>query len=701
MAAADLWQRELKYLKGVGPVRAEALAEHLGLRTYWDLLQYFPFRYERPGDHIVFEDLTDYLDQPVTLEGELMGYRPSKGRGRRRLTATLTDGTHTVDLLWFQGLQFVQKRFPAGTAVRLHGKPQLFRNRIQFTHPELSPATTPEDNPTGPRPVYHSTERLKALHLDSRGIAKLTRTLLDAHATDIPESLPPDLLQERRLVPAQQALSAIHYPATEAEVAAATERLKFEELFFFELLLAQRRLHEQPQRPAPPFARVGDYLNRFYRECLPFELTGAQKRVIKEIRADLALPTQMNRLVQGDVGSGKTIVALMTALLALDNGFQVALMAPTEILAEQHYRSFTRNLDPLGVRVDLIIGSQKTSKRKQVLRDLLSGHTHILIGTHALIEPTVRFQNLGLSIIDEQHKFGVMQRAKLWQKHPNRFPHNLVLTATPIPRTLAMTAYGDIDVSVIDELPPGRQPIITALRTEQHRNRVLGFVEEQLNLGRQAYFVYPLVQENHALDLIAVEEGYEALTRRFKRHRVGIVHGKMKPEAKEYEMQRFVRGESHVLVSTTVIEVGVDVPNATVMVVENANRFGLSQLHQLRGRVGRGGGQSFCILLTPKPPTGTAKERLQALAETTDGFRIAEVDLRLRGPGDFLGTRQSGLPEFKLADLSEDRAVVIAARDAAFARIRPDAGLENPENLTLRQHLHLFLKRHNLQAVWA
>lgn len=703
-SAAAYWEQPIAYLKGVGPQRAQALTEAVGIRTFADLLYYFPFRYSDRSQATPLAELYGPAapQGQVTVVGILEGFK-EQGRGRKRwLTATLTDGTAHAQLKWFRGLRYVAQRFQPGMKVRVYGKPSFYRRVLQFTHPEMEPHQEQAAGAPAPiLPVYPTTERLKNMHLDTRGFRKLLRTLLEEGTPYIEENLPPDILEFHRLLPRARALQNIHFPETMRAAGEATQRLKFEELFFFELLLATRRLAEQPQRNSPVFTKIGDYFNRFYHHQLPFQLTGAQKRVLRELRKDVNQPYQMNRLVQGDVGSGKTIVALMTMLIAIDNGYQAAMMAPTEILAEQHFFSLQEWVTPLGLNVDLLTGSQRSAKRKQVLTDLLNGHTHIVVGTHALIEDNVRFQRLGLTVIDEQHKFGVLQRSKLWHKHTGWYPHNLAMTATPIPRTLAMTTYGDIDVSVIDELPPGRKPVRTAIRTEKERLRVFGFVGEELKKGRQAYFVYPLVEENEELDLIAVTEGYEALQKHFKAFRVGIVHGQMRPEDKEKEMRRFKDGQTQLLVSTTVIEVGVDVPNATVMVIENANRFGLSQLHQLRGRVGRGGEQSYCILMAPKDLNDKARTRLKAMTETNDGFRISEVDLQLRGPGDFLGTRQSGLPEFKLANIVEDQGLLRTARDAAFQRIAADPNLSNPANALLKQELERFVAYHQLDALLA
>lgn len=704
---ADFWAQELQYLKNVGPKRAEVLQSVLGLRTFGDLLHYFPRDHTDRAALVAVQDIPaqGLVNQPVMLRGTLHKFQLRTLRNRKKmLTAHLHDGTGGIELVWFQGTPYIQKAYRTGDVVVVQGKPRLSaRHTLQLVHPQLEKAAEATESAHQARilPVYPTSERLKHIGLDVKGFRALLWHLLTQGAKLLPETLPSGFRARHQLLDRPTALRAIHFPASWAELQAAQRRLKFEELFWFELVLAQRRHLQQPQRPAPVFARVGELFNRFYAEVLPFELTGAQKRVMKEVRADLRQPQQMNRLVQGDVGSGKTVVAALSILLALDNGYQAALMAPTEILAEQHFKTLYGWLSQVGVDVSLLKGAQKKSTRAAILTALANGQTSVVVGTHALLEPSVKFQRLGLTIIDEQHKFGVLQRAKLWQKHPGRYPHNLALTATPIPRTLAMTVYGDVDVSVIDELPPGRRAIITAVRKQVDRNRVFQFVQEELEKGRQAYFVYPLVEENEKLDLTAVTEGFAVLAERFGRFGVGMVHGQQRPEEKDHAMARFKAGETRVLVSTTVIEVGVDVPNATVMVIENATRFGLSQLHQLRGRVGRGEHQSYCILMAPDDLKGTALERLRTLAETTDGFRIAEADLRLRGPGDYLGTRQSGLPNFQLADILEDAALLREARGVAFALAQTDPALERPENAALRPGLNAFVESQQLQELMA
>jgi ATP-dependent DNA helicase RecG len=702
-AESDFWKTDITYLKGIGPKRAEILKAEADISTYEDLLYYFPRKYVdktrvTPIGQVFQEGLA------VTLIGKLGLFEMLQGKTQKRLTTTLRDKSGFIVLTWFQGLNWVAKKFKEGDEVVVYGKVTYFNGQAQMSHPEIELLRDDNEaiNVMSITPTYPLTEKLRLIGLDSRGLRHQIHQLLELHGNKITESLPESLLKEQHLIGRAQALRIIHFPPNFAQLEEAKKRLKFEELFFFEVIMARRKQLLASERQARPFLKVGDLFNDFYQNHLPFELTNAQKRVIKEIRSDLGKNVQMNRLVQGDVGSGKTIVAIMCMLLAIDNGFQVAMMAPTEILAEQHFQNAYRLLSPLGLQVDMIVGKIKTKTRKRVQEDLLAGRTNILIGTHALIEPTVQFHNLGLVIVDEQHKFGVLQRAALWNKCPEPYvPHNLAMTATPIPRTLAMTVYGDVEISTIDELPPGRKEIKTLVKSDALRLEVFGFMEQQLKLGRQIYVVYPLVEESQKMDLLAVEAGYEAMCRKFPNYRIGIVHGKMKPEAKEFEMMRFKNKETHILVATTVIEVGVDVPNATVMVIENAERFGLSQLHQLRGRVGRGGEQSYAILMTSKNVSFPAQKRLEAMTQTTDGFIIAQIDLELRGPGDFLGTRQSGLPDFKVANILTDQLILSQAQAAAFSLIAQDPDLSKPEHTTIRKFFLDFITKHNLQDMVA
>lgn len=682
----------IEYLKGVGPQRADALRTELGIFTCRDLLFHFPFRYiDRTRFHRIKEIHEDGAQ--VQIRGILRRLETlGEGRGKR-LTATLRDDTGIMELVWFKGIQWLEKSLTVGKEYVVFGRVSEFNGRFNIAHPEMEPveAETAKDGPAVRLdPVYPTTDRLTQRGLDARGIRKLMRTLLDTlPASEIQETLPDYMLEQYRLAPRVWALHKIHFPEQQKELDTATRRLKFEELFFLQLRLLQIRTRRRETVRGFVFGQIGDFFNQFYQQKLPFELTGAQKRVLKEIRVDLASGRQMNRLVQGDVGSGKTVVALMTMLMALDNGFQACLMAPTEILAQQHFTGISELVGDLGVNVGYLSGSVKGKKREKVLAELASGDMHIVIGTHALIEDWVQFKNLGLCVIDEQHRFGVEQRAKLWAKNPAGAPHVLVMTATPIPRTLAMTLYGDLDVSVIDELPPGRKPITTMHKTEHHRLRVQGFMRSEMDKGRQVYVVYPMIEETETMDLQNLMSGYEALSRDFPppTFQISIVHGKMKAADKDYEMQRFLKKETQIMVATTVIEVGVNVPNASVMVIENAERFGLSQLHQLRGRVGRGADQSYCILMTSYKLSAEGRERIQTMVQTTDGFVIAEADLRLRGPGNIEGTQQSGMLRFLLADLARDGQILAAARDIAAQILDKDPALAAPEHQRLRQQL--------------
>lgn len=674
------------YLKKVGPKRAEALWEACRIKTYEDLLHYYPRKYVDRSRVAKITEL-DGSEPSVSLVGKLTRLELVKTkRGKNRLAGTFTDGSGFLELTWFQGIKWIQQSLKVGEELAIFGKVNRYGGSLQMTHPEIDRLSqNSETRHTGQIvPFYASNEKLSRLGLDSRGFRTLMAQLLQEARNMIAETLNPQLMQEQGLVSRALALQAIHFPQNFGQLRQAKDRLKFEEFFFFELMLALRRMHARVQNQAPPFGQIGEHFHQFFEEHMPFELTGAQKRVLKEIRKDLAQPVQMNRLIQGDVGSGKTMVAFMSMLMAKDNGYQCALMAPTAILATQHYKKLTRMAEKVGMTTTLLVGGQKKKERTQVLESIASGETDIAIGTHALIEDTVQFEKLGLVIVDEQHKFGVKQRARLWSK-ANPFPHNMVMTATPIPRTLAMTLYGDVDVSVIDELPPGRQPIQTMVHRESKRLEVFGFIRREIEAGRQAYVVYPLVEESEKLDYLAAVKGFELLERHFQPFRVGIVHGKMKPDDKEIEMQRFVKNETQILVSTTVIEVGVDVPNATIMLIENAERFGLSQLHQLRGRVGRGGGKSYCVLMAGKKLSEEGKIRLKAMKESTDGFNLSEIDLKLRGPGDFLGTRQSGLPEFRVANLVDDQEILKRARDAAFDLAEKDPDLSAPEQAAIRR----------------
>ena len=675
-------------LKGVGPKRAEMLAAELGIRTFGDLLLHAPFRYE---DRTGFAQISSIASDAVgvQLAGVVLKIEQVGAAGARRTVARFRDATGECDLVWFKGGAWAVAHVPVGTQVVVYGKPQRYGNRWSIPHPEVELAATFEQRGgQGLQPVYPSTVLLGQRGLGSAGIARLVRTLLDAPGFEVSDPLPPALREESRLWDRQTAVRAVHAPADATAAAHARRRLAFDELLLLQLMLVRRKQELTRNQPGVRFAMVGELFNRFYADCLPFALTAAQKRVLREIRADVNTGWHMNRLLQGDVGSGKTVVALLTALLALDNGHQACIMAPTEILAQQHFVSFSELLAGLPVRATLLTGNVKGAARREALEGLATGEIGIAIGTHALIEPGVVFKQLGLAVIDEQHRFGVEQRAKLWAKSTTP-PHVLVMTATPIPRTLAMTAYGDLDVSLLDELPPGRKPIRTVHRTDAARDAVFGFLQDELALGRQVYIVYPLIEESETLEFKDLMDGYESVVRRFPLpdYRVGIVHGRQRPEDKEYEMRRFIAGETHILVATTVIEVGVNVPNASVMVVESAERFGLSQLHQLRGRVGRGSDASYCILMTKEGLGRDALRRVETMCRTQDGFEIAEVDMELRGPGDVMGTQQSGMPDLRVADLLRDREILAAARYTATVLLESDPDLKHPAHAALAQEL--------------
>lgn len=677
------------YLKGVGPARAELLKKELGIEVFGDLLRHYPFRYiDRTRFHKINEIRPD-MDAAQVI-GRLMTLHIVGERRSRRLVGLFRDDTGTVELVWFQRINWLRDNLSVGAVYVLYGKPTLFNGQLSFTHPEMEryDRSATQAGNASLQPVYNSTEKMKKAGLDSRGLQKLTATLLKTIGARIEETLPDYLLMKHQLMPLRNALHAIHFPSDPETLAKALRRLKFDELFFIQLKLLKNKMLQTQRFKGHWFEDVGEKFNRFYRERLPFALTGAQKRVVREIRRDTVTGAQMNRLVQGDVGSGKTVVALMSMLLAVDNGFQACMMAPTEILAQQHYAAIKKLLGDRIASVQLLTGSTPKKDRRVIHAQLEDGSLDILVGTHALIEDTVRFHNLGLVVIDEQHRFGVEQRARLWRKN-NIPPHMLVMTATPIPRTLAMTLYGDLDISVIDELPAGRKPIKTMHLFERSRLRMFGFLREEIAKGRQVYVVYPLIKESEKTDLLYLEAGLQALTDEFPppRFQISIVHGRLTAKEKESEMQRFARGDTHIMVATTVIEVGVDVPNATVMVIENAERFGLSQLHQLRGRVGRGGEQSYCILMSGNKVGADSKLRLDTMVRTNDGFEIAEVDLRLRGPGDIAGTQQSGVLDLKLADLAVDQALLVEVRATVIALFQEDPMLADEKNQLLRTYL--------------
>lgn len=664
---------DIMYLKGIGPNRAALLRKELNIATVGDLLAHYPTSYLDRSQIYKIADLRGAELPMVQLRGRFVSASLQGEGARTRLVAVFTDGTGVVEVVWFRQAKSIQKSLNPDATYVLFGKPSEYNHHWQLVHPELDTEASAEKH-TGLRGVYPLTEGLRSKGVTSRQMHTWAVTALDARPT-IAETLPEEIVSSLRLMSRAEALRAIHRPANMIELEKARYRLKFEELFFLELNILRYGRNRKAALKGHSFSRVGDFFNRFYSECLPFELTGAQKRVIKEIRGDMNTGRQMNRLLQGDVGSGKTLVALLTMLIALDNGCQACLMAPTEILATQHFETLSAMAGQIGVNIRLLTGSTPRREREEIHRQLLDGSLHILIGTHAVIEDTVQFARLGYVVIDEQHRFGVAQRARLWQK-AEVAPHVLVMTATPIPRTLAMTVYGDLDVSIIDELPPGRKPITTLLRYDRGRQGVYDGLHRQLLAGRQAYIVYPLIDENEKLDLKSLENGYNFIAHLFKDFKVAMVHGRMKPADKDLQMNRFASGEAQILVATTVIEVGVNVPNATVMIIENAERFGLSQLHQLRGRVGRGGERSYCILITKENIGRDTRRRLEIMTATTNGFIIAEEDMKLRGPGDIEGTMQSGLPiDLKMASLVSDTPILEQARQAADALLTADPGL--------------------------
>lgn len=681
-------EMDITMLKGVGPAKAQLLQRELNIFTVADLLMHFPFRY-LDRSHVSTISEIGFDTNYVVLRGHI-GH-PNMVSGRvNRLSAPFTDGTGMMELVWFQGLKWIQDSIKAGAEYYVMGKPSVFNNQISIVHPDLELVKPDSDDANRHQfiPVYSTTEKLKSAGLNSKGIGRLMENAFLFMGTTVRETLPTKILSQYHLPSRYDAIRMMHFPQSNHDIMLGTQRMKFEELFLLHLDYQYAKVDRQRKKSGLVFSTVGDYFNRFYKEKLPFELTGAQKRVVKEIRNDMRNGKQMNRLLQGDVGSGKTLVALLCMLIALDNGYQSCIMAPTEILATQHFNTLSKMTEGLGIRIELLVGSLKASAKKKLKARLLAGEIDFLVGTHALIEDTVQFCNLGFVVIDEQHRFGVAQRSKLWTKNIQP-PHILVMTATPIPRTLAMTLYGDLECSVIDELPPGRKPIQTVHGTEAQRLAVYGFLRKQIELGRQVYVVYPLIQESEKMDLIDLMNGYDDISRFFPlpQYQISIVHGKMPPEDKAYEMNRFKKGEANIMVSTTVIEVGVDVPNASVMMIENSERFGLSQLHQLRGRVGRGADQSYCILMTKDNLSNTARERIQTMVQSNDGFRIAEADLKLRGPGDIQGLQQSGLLDLRLADIVDDEPIVIASRESVQALLEEDPTLEQPENFCLLYYI--------------
>lgn len=679
-----LCELDIKFLKGIGPKRAELLSKQLGIRTYRDLLFHFPTRYL---DRSSFYSISQFEEgmPHVQVKGRFIAMSVQGEGAKTRLVGVFTDGRTTMEVVWFKRIKQIKESYHTGNEYILFGKPEPFNNRWSMVHPEID---TPQSITAqqGMRGVYPLTETLRNQGIASRQIYTWIQSILSA-STDIRETLTDEIVKRLRLMPLREALVNIHNPGSVEKLNAARTRLKFEELFYLQLNILRYSRQRTSQLPGFRFPRIGEYFNRFYSEQLPFELTGAQKRVIKEIRADMTTGRQMNRLLQGDVGSGKTLVALLCMLIALDNSTQACLMAPTEILATQHYETLSKLASAIGVNIKLLTGSTRKKERDMIHSQLEDGSLHILIGTHAVIEDNVRFKNLGFVVIDEQHRFGVAQRARLWRKNSTP-PHVLVMTATPIPRTLAMTVYGDLSVSVIDELPPGRKPVTTLLRYDTSRMSVYQGIGKELKAGRQAYIVYPLIKENEKLDLRCLEEGYELIRETFPQYKVCYVHGKMKPSEKEHQMSLFVSGEARILVATTVIEVGVNVPNATVMLIENAERFGLSQLHQLRGRVGRGSDRSYCILMSHEKIAKDTRKRLEIMTSTTDGFVIAEADMKMRGPGDIEGTMQSGIPfELHIANLATDGQLVQLARDTATEILDADPTLSAPQHRLLLREL--------------
>jgi ATP-dependent DNA helicase RecG len=682
----------IEYLKGVGPIKADLLKKELGIFTFRDLLFQFPRRYVDKTQFHQIRDLNQDSGE-VQIKGVLRRLEVIGDGRKKRLVGRLRDETGVLELVWFRSIHWIENSLMVGTEYVVFGRVNEFNGRVNISHPEVEELTAANRAAAMTfAPVYASTEKLNQKGLDAKGRRKLIKAIFDKlTALDLPENLPAYLKDKFHFPSHYEVLNSIHFPKSQAELDMARNRLKFEELFFLQLRLLQLKANRKGAIRGYHFSKVGDKFHRFFKEKIPFELTGAQKRVIKEIRADMGSGVHMNRLLQGDVGSGKTMVGLMCMLIALDNDFQTCMMAPTEILAQQHFHSITEYCEGLDINVEFLSGSigSKTKKRRLILERLAAGEIDILIGTHALIEDPVVFKNLGLVLIDEQHRFGVKQRGKLWKKNSPYPPHVLVMTATPIPRTLAMTLYGDLDVSVIDELPPGRKPVLTVHRTENHRMRVIGFMREEIAAGRQVYVVYPLIAESEKLDLKNLEEGYESLLREFPmpEFQISVVHGKMKAKDKDFEMQRFVNHETQIMVATTVIEVGVNVPNASVMIIENTERFGLSQLHQLRGRVGRGADKAYCILMSSFKLTTVGRERIQTMVGTNNGFEISEADLKLRGPGNIEGTQQSGILNLKIADLSKDGKILQTARELAKRILEKDAKLALPINHPLKAYL--------------
>jgi len=703
----NLLETPIEYLKGVGPNRGTLLRKELGIHKYGHLLNFFPNRYIDRTRYYKINELQNNIAE-VQIIGKIINVKTVEfGKNQKRLVATFVDDTGQMELVWFQGHKWIRESLKLNEICVIFGKCTSFGNTFNMAHPEIELMTEHQQSlRSAMQPVYPSTETLANRGISNRVINKMMQQLFVETQAKFSETLPDYLIAELKLIPKNAALFNIHFPKSAEALAKAQFRLKFEELFYIQLQLITKNLIRKHKIKGHPFTKVGDYFNNFYQNHLPFELTNAQKRVIKEIRIDMGSNAQMNRLLQGDVGSGKTIVALMSMLIALDNGFQSCLMAPTEILANQHFNGLSELAKELNINIKILTGSTKTAARKIIHEELENGSLHILIGTHALLEDKVKFQNLGLAVIDEQHRFGVEQRSKLWKKsNPNPSdegehipPHVLVMTATPIPRTLAMSLYGDLDISVIDELPPGRKPIQTVHRFDSNRLKVWKFIRDEIAIGRQIYIVYPLIEESKTMDLKDLMDGYESISRDFPlpQYAISILHGKMKPADKDAEMKRFAEGKTNIMVATTVIEVGVNIPNASVMIIESAERFGLSQLHQLRGRVGRGADQSYCILMTSHKLSADSKTRMETMVKTTDGFEIAEVDLKLRGPGDLMGTQQSGVLNLQIADIVRDRDILQLARNYALKILKDDAPMQKPENAVLRATYIELTKKKNI-----
>ena len=695
----NLLQTPIEYLKGVGPNRGELLRKELGIYKYGDLVNFFPNRYIDRTRYYKINELQNTASE-VQIIGKIIHIKTVEfGKNKKRLVATFVDDTGQMELVWFQGHKWIRESLKLNEVIVIFGKCTSFNGTFNMAHPEMELLSEHQKSlRSAMQAIYPSTETLANRGVSNRIIIKMMQQLFLETQNLFSETLPDYLLDQLKLIPKKVALFNIHFPQSSEALAKAQFRLKFEELFFIQLQLITKNLIQKHKIKGHPFTNVGENFNDFYQNHLPFELTNAQKRVIKEIRTDMGSNAQMNRLLQGDVGSGKTIVAFMSMLLAIDNGFQACLMAPTEILANQHFLGLSELAKTANINIQLLTGSTKTAERKIIHEALEEGSLHILIGTHALLEDKVQFKNLGLAVIDEQHRFGVEQRSKLWKKNTIP-PHVLVMTATPIPRTLAMSLYGDLDISVIDELPPGRKPIQTVHRFDSNRLKVWKFLKDEIALGRQIYIVYPLIQESEKMDFKDLMDGYESISRDFPlpQYSISILHGKMKPADKDAEMKRFVEGKTNIMVATTVIEVGVNVPNASVMIIESAERFGLSQLHQLRGRVGRGAEQSYCILMTSHKLSSDSKTRMETMVSTNDGFEIAEVDLKLRGPGDLMGTQQSGVLNLQIADIVKDRDILMLARNYALKLLREDASMQKPEHATLRS---VFIEMTKKKNIW-